>query len=112
MNRYNATTSSLLVNGQYVCKKDAGNDSIYTNNMNMLIEQVEHLESFAPFTSMPLINAYFVSGLNELKEEHDGGFAKKAGVKGFKVITEFMEKVNPILKQVLEFDLVDVPLRS
>ena len=110
MNRYITNTSTL--NGQSEHGQLAHGFSYLRKqqNLTLLSEDVCKFSQLAHMAATPLVNAYFVAGVNELETEHQGGFFEREGVSGFNTFMNIMDKFNPILKQVLGFKLVDVPL--
>ncbi len=106
MNSYLATTPATLND------LAAQESEFHAQGMESLSMHMSSISEFAQVATTPLLNAYFFSELRDIKNAENGGFAKKEGVSGFKVFTDFLEKLNPILKQTLDFDLVDVPLRN
>ena len=79
-------------------------------DLDILSEDVAKFSELASFAAIPLVNAYFLAGMHEIESQNQGGFSPRDGVSGFRGLTRFVEKFNPILKQVLGFKLVDVPL--
>ncbi len=83
---------------------------IQQQNLRLLSDDVTKFSELANIAATPLVNAYFLAGIQEIEYPGQGGFFRRDRISGFNAFTKFMEKFNPVLKQVLGFKLVDVPI--